>query len=608
MAICETCGATFTPSLERAEVTSLRILCSACEEKRRAEKALRASTQSGPAAPKAASGASTTASTTIRAVGRTPGTTAAKPAAAARPAASANSGASTNSSPAAKPASPARNAASGNSRATSRRERPSSSKESESKSGAGRRIASSPPASRKSRPTPTPAQARELHGKVSKKLLHRPVQGKTEANHAGEGFHPDVSREISLLKERESKVMRIAWIVCGVLILAAAGFGMAAKMKHDREVAAAKKHRDDLDTFLVEAKKFDIKSEESALKFLAFLEDGKKYGWETDDGAGGVGAEVGSLLSLAKANIEHEREKKEQMDRLANIEATLSDASGRALDDLLKARRTLDTLVLKDTAYGEEFKARVQAQVKTVDKIVLARYRQEAKTLAGGGPDKMRSALLAYSKAEDEATKLLDGAMRQKDEETKKFYTEQFKELMDESNAYVGGVFDEGMINSTAWTDLLTEDRKKDWQNYGMKGFRVEGGKLEAIGPTGGATNGLIAIPAAGGYRDFVVDMEFTIKGTVDMLFRLGKRVDNTVEYWGLSTTGTEPLKEGQTYTLQTAYIGSKLTGSLTPSDVSLPQTESSWTKSRKGALGFQMHDGSELRITRLRIRQLRDA
>ena len=639
MAICESCGATFTPSLERTEVTSLRILCSDCEAKRRAEKALRASSASSNAAsgagansaPKAAASpgavpkaqaAGSTASTTIRTVGRTPATPAArtnnvapaaKPAPAANSNASANAKAGTNSNAVLRPASNPARAPIGNSKPAAESTEAGDAKptrsgigRSPSRSGIGsRRIASSPPASRKTRPGATPSEARELHGTAAKKLIHKPVRGKTNPAH-DENFHPDVSREIAMLRQRDSKVMMIAWIVCGVLVVTAAGFGIAAKMKHDGEVAAAQKKRDDLKAFLEKAKSMDIKTEQGALAFLQFLEESKPLGWEDDTGAGGVGGETSSLLSLAKANVESEHDKAEQMSRLANIEATLRDASSKNMNDILSARRSLNALVLKDTAYGDEFKARVQAQVAEVDKIVLQRLRQEAKTLAGGGPDKVRPALTAYSKAEDESTNLLDRAMKMKDEAVKKYYTEQYKELMDESNAYVASVFDEGTISATPWTDLLSDENKQHWQNYGLQGFRLEGGKLEAIAPKGGSTLGLIDIPNQGAYRDFTLEMDFTLTGQVDALFRLGKRVDNTVENWNLSTTSQEPLKAGQSYTLQASYIGSKLIGSLTPADVSLPATESNWTKSRKGAIGFQMHDGAELRISRMKIRLLR--
>jgi ElaB/YqjD/DUF883 family membrane-anchored ribosome-binding protein len=443
-----------------------------------------------------------------------------------------------------------------------------------------------------------------MHGAPAKKLLHRPVTGKTVGGHE-EGFHPDVRREVEMLKQREGKVMTIAWIICGVLVLTAGAVALTAKNKRDNEAKAEQDHRSALDTFLEQCRKFDLTTEAGCDQLIAFTNEKKSLEWEDDPKVGG---EAAGLVSKAKSNKESIAEKKAEFDRLANIEAILKDAPSKSPDELLKARRTLDSLVQKQEAYGDEYKARVIAQVKIVDRAVLARLRDEAKTLAGGGSDKMRAALTAYSKAEDEATRLMEKAMGAKEEEAKSFFTAQYKELLDESNKFVESVFTPDYVEKTPWTDLLTEDAKKHWQSPGLQGFRLEGGKLEAIGPaTGGGTNGLIAYPDAGGYRDFDLEMEFTLKGAVDMVFRLGRRVDNTVESYTLSTTGQEPLKAGQTYTLHATYIGNKLTGTLTPGDQTLAPFESNWTKSRKGAFGAQVHAGAELRISKLRIRELRN-
>jgi len=442
-----------------------------------------------------------------------------------------------------------------------------------------------------------------MHGSPAKKLLHRPVTGKTVGGH-GEDYRPDVRREVEMLKQRESKVMTIAWIVCGVLLVAAGGVALAATMKHNREVQAEHDHRAALDAFQKKCETFDLKTEEGCKGLLAYAEEQKGNGWEDDPQAGSV---VSTLINKAKSSIESIQEKQQEFTRLATVEATLKDPSSKPMDEILKSRRILDSLGGKVEAYGDEFKARVMAQMKIVDRVVLSRLREEAKTLAGGGPDKARSALTAYSKAEDEATRLLDKAMSLKEEETKTYFTTQFKEIQDESNQFVSGIFTPDYVEKTPWTDLLSAEQKENWQNYGMAGFRLEGGKLEAIGPTaGGSTNGLIDVPKAGGYRDFDLEMEFTLKGQVDLLFRLGKRVDNTVEFYNVNTAGQEPLKAGQTYTLHVTFIGNKLTGTLNPADATLANIESKWTMNRKGAFGVQMHEGSELRMSRLRIRELR--
>src|SRR5262249_45945282 len=153
-----------------------------------------------------------------------------------------------------------------------------------------------------------------------------------------------------------------------------------------------------------------------------------------------VGSVVSSLISKAKGSIESIQEKQAEFTRLAGVEATLKDPSSKPMDEILKSRRILESLGGKTDAYGDEFKTRVQAQMKNVDRVVLSRLREEAKTLAGGGTDKVRAALTAYSKAEDEATKLLDKASStQKDEEAKTYFAGQFRELQEETNKFVEG-------------------------------------------------------------------------------------------------------------------------------------------------------------------------
>lgn len=575
MANCEKCGTTFTPNAERTEVTSLRVLCQKCEEERRAEKATRAASPATAKSGVRTAGAAAGASAAAAAANSSPRAPAAKPAT-ARPAA-----APARTTPAAAPAA--------------------------APAPAPERRASANPPSRRSVPAAA-SSAKDLHGSPSKKLLHRPARGKGAEGH-DENYHPDVRREVAMLKQRESKVMTIAWIICGVLLLTAGAVAFTAKHKHDVEIEAAAKHRSDLDAFAKKAGEFDLKTDDGIKNLLAFTDEEKaELGWEDDPVVGGT---VATLVSKAKTSQDMLAEKKSEFERLAGVEGTLQNAASKTPDDLRKARRTLDTLVTRIEQYGDEnqFKTRVMAAFKIVDRTYLSRLREEAKTLANGGSDKQRAALTAYTAAEDEATRLLDKAMQAKDEEVKTYFTTQYREITDEANAFVTAVFTPEVVDKTPWTDLLTEDQKKHWQNYGFTGFRLEGGKLEAVGPAvGSSTYALMAYPSQGGFRDFDLEMEFTVKGVVDVGFRVGKRFDNTVELYTLSTTGQEPLKAGQTYTLHATYVGNKLTGTLTPGDGTLGAIESSWTKSRKGALGIQVREGAEMKISRLKVRELRNA
>lgn len=588
MANCEKCGTTFEPSADRTEVTTLRILCQKCEAERRAEKAAR--TQAATAAQAAPRPPSATAAPTAPRAPATPAAPAA-PRPTAAPAAQAPR-------PAPAPAAP------GGTGAGEPRRAQTSAPGASRKSGFPGKKAAVGTGVRGS-------AARKLHGEPSKKLYHKPVKASDE-EHGGENFHPDVQRELRFLQAREGRVMKIAWIICAVLVVAAGAFAFAAKSKRDATAAAIEARRNKLDAFAADMQAYDVKTEAGARDAIEHAEKNKDLGWEDDPKVGPAG---GNVLTKARLALDKLKDEKEQKDRLATVESALRDAASKPVDELFKARRTIGSLEELGEVYGTDFATRVKSARATIDQTVLKRLFEEAAALAktsGESPEKMRAALTAYTKAEDEATAILDKVSRQKDEDTKQFYTKEYRAIVDEANAFVTRVFTPEVIERTPWTDLLARDQEGEWQNYGNEGFRglESGGPLEIAGPAPGTTaNGLIAVPKSGGYRDFVIDMEFTLnKGIVDWLFRLGRAVNNTVEYYPLSTNGENAIKPGVSYHMAASYIGGKLSVSISPEDAPSYEVESGWTKSRKGAFGAQIHEGVELKITRLKIKILRAA
>jgi hypothetical protein len=242
------------------------------------------------------------------------------------------------------------------------------------------------------------------------------------------------------------------------------------------------------------------------------------------------------------------------------------------------------------------------------DQIAASKLLEEARRLAAAGPASEHDALEAFGNAEDEAAKGLDRSMSTGDETASAFFETLYKRILVESDTFVSRMFIPNLVESTPSVDLLAPDQEVHWQKNEFQESRLESGILRLVGPAIGASeNGLVLFPDSGALRDFQLEMEFALKGKIDVLFRIGRRVDNTVERWTLSTQGPEPLIEGRTYTLQASMIGSHLSGRLVPDDVKLPSTDSSWFMSRKGAIGIQLHEAAELKITRFRLRRLRD-
>lgn len=289
------------------------------------------------------------------------------------------------------------------------------------------------------------------------------------------------------------------------------------------------------------------------------------------------------------------------------IDAT-QDYSSSTIADLLRLQQSLRQQMGSHSQGTASF-ARDRKQLEDVDQAVVRRLREEATSLAHAGPERCDEAQKAFSRVEDIVCGILDMRMRSRDERWSDYYTTQYREIIDESDRFVERVFTPAYVEQVPWIDLLASEHHDEWQNYGLQQFRIDPSRLELLGPeAGAASNGLIAFPTVGGYRDFEVDMEFSVEGLVDMLFRLGRRVDNTVEYCTLGSEGDSALSPWRTYNLRARFVGSTLTGTVSPGSFEFPKVECGWTKSRKGALGFQVREGAKLKITKLRVCVLRGA
>jgi hypothetical protein len=588
MATCEKCNATFTPNTEATEVTSTRILCPKCEAERRAERLKRA--QGAPVAPareplRAQPAAMREASRTSAAPreGASPATNSrdsAPPVPATKRVASANPGAPAPRAPAAASAPASKPAA----RDTGARD-PAARDTSARDSGA-----------RAARPA-APSSA-EHHASV-----HRPIPG---AKGQAAPSHPDVRREAEMLRQRANKTMTYAWIACGVLAVIAGGvwfkISMQKQAEHDAEAAQQKL----IDDFAAKMRKFDLNVEAQAEEAIKTA-DGDKI-WKDADPK--VSGEIGSIVNKARANLDLLKDKRELADRLTNAEIVVRDAATKPPDELAKVRRTLEDLDGKGEIMGDDFKKRVTAARLTADRAYVARLHDEAKAQAGQGAGNARVALTAYTKAEEEVLKLFEKAIKSKNKDAEEFFKGHYLDIIKESDALCAILFTPEAIEKTAWTDLLTEDMKtKHWQHDGFKGWRIENGVLQATGPDAGSGKvALMAVPDTAGWRDFQVEIEFVpVKGSPTFCFRLLRRVDRQTPQYQIDASSKGSFKPGQSYTALASIVGSKYSITFNASDVTpYGPEEMRWDMSRKGALGITLGEDCEIKITKLRIRELR--
>ena len=106
-----------------------------------------------------------------------------------------------------------------------------------------------------------------------------------------------------------------------------------------------------------------------------------------------------------------------------------------------------------------------------------------------------------------------------------------------------------------------------------------------------------------------MLEFEFTLeKGQVDMFVRLpkGKVPDSTVEVITLATDGAGAVTAGETYAVELSMIGSKEIYTIHSVEFKPVETTLAWTKARKGSILFAVPDNTVLKISKMRIRELR--
>ncbi len=544
MLTCEKCGAQFVPSAKPAEVTSLRVLCESCEALRRAEKA-RAAASKSIAKPSAAP--STQPSV-------------------AKPAASA-------------PA-PAQHVA--------------------AKPMATTTAAAPKPVPAKTPPTPAvAAKPASAAAAPAAKAVAAPAK-------------PKAKKEIHLqstgLEKRESRTTMIGAAVALVVIAAAGVTYFVVKGKRDRIETENADRIAELAKFTADLNGFNSESETTAKELIAFTVASETY-WKGKD----IENQVRTRVAKANATIERAVERRDLEKRLAAVETILDSAATQSAETIADQRRTLDELENKASIAGADFLGRVGAARSKADRVYAERLLDGAKTAAAvGGDANDRAAIAKYTTAEDEIQKLCDKAYRAKaeDKETYDFFQRQYRQVIEESDALVERVFTPEVIERMPWRDLLTDEEAKVWVASAVAGFehRFDKGVLHIIGPSAeGVGEGILSIGDREKWRDFVLEVEFTIAKAGHMLcFRLGAAVDKYVETWPLSVEGDGALGAGTVYPAHATYIGSKSTLAIDNPDFEPNEANVGWTMNRKGAIGIVVPQGADLKFTRFRIKVLR--
>jgi hypothetical protein len=415
----------------------------------------------------------------------------------------------------------------------------------------------------------------------------------------------DVERGAKLLRKKESLATTVGWVVALVLTgVAGAAVYYVQKKKH-KEAEIAQAHRDEVKAFWDQMQAFDISTDDGAQKAI-LLADEKHELWKDEE----ISGDVTGRRAKAAQNLEVSDERKRLRERLSAIEAALQDPEALSAEALADERRKIEELEpsAKVELVGAEYVTKLGVLRTNASKVYVQKLLDEAKNAGRENPG--REALAVFSRSEEEIQKLFDKSFKE-DQENRPYYEQIYRDVIKASDALVAQVFTPEVIEQAPEIDLLAGEWATKWQHAEVKGFEaaIENGVLRITGPDEDTNSkGVLAIGRGEKWRDFVLDLEYTIdSGTAELYFRMRDKPDGGTESFVISTEGMNPVLAGEKYKAQISLLGSQFVyRELESLDGSTDTSETSWTKSRWGALCLVIPPGTKLKIERLRIRILR--
>jgi hypothetical protein len=323
-----------------------------------------------------------------------------------------------------------------------------------------------------------------------------------------------------------------------------------------------------------------------------------------------------TLKSRLVGKLEDLKRRKEIKEQFDKVDEVVKNIATKSSDEIRNARQILTDLEQRDTtSLGPDYPDRIKAMKATIDNSLVGKLRDEAKAFAAASGTTPRQGLAKYAEAEDYIRKAMLDAKQAKSA-TFEPYQELYKNLLTESDEYSKRVINKEFMESIPWKDLLSGEMAGKWsKTTTIPGFacRVENGILTISPPDPGSkAQGVAGIldQKNDNLRHFMLDMEFAVDGLATMFVHVSVAPANPdnrqSETYDLSSK-EGGLKANEKYEMVCTSIGSDL-AIWFPKNDELQRYENSpsWTKLRRGGIAFLIPEGTRLRVTRMRIRELR--
>jgi hypothetical protein len=297
----------------------------------------------------------------------------------------------------------------------------------------------------------------------------------------------------------------------------------------------------------------------------------------------------------------------------------VENSASRSIEELVKTRQKLGEIEGSAEQYDPAYPQQIKDWKVKLDHLLVGKWRDETKAFVAMSSTTAHQGLAKYAEAEDYVRKAMLDAHQAKNKADDEAYTQIYKDLLKDSDEYSEKVITPEFKNSIPWKDLLSGEMATRWsKSTTVPGFavRIDGGTLTVSPPDPGSKQqGVAGIfdQKQDNLRFFELDMEFAVEGIVTMFFHVSPAPQNPDNRQSHSFDLV--VKEGQLtankkYNMHADYIGSTLSLTFPPIGNEDPigawSPDPSWTKLRRGGLAFLIPEGARLKITRLKIRELR--
>lgn len=403
-------------------------------------------------------------------------------------------------------------------------------------------------------------------------------------------------------------------IAAGVMVIIAIVVWVVIKNKKDEENAKIQAVVNMVEGFKKELEKVEADenaSEETIKAALAAIEaNPEKWKDHTSE------PHVLRIKSKLTGRLDKIKAKKDFMDAFTAAKTAVDATATTASDVLIATRQKLTDIEVGADVWDPAYPEQIKAMKSKIDHVLVSKMRDEAKAFAAASGGSPRQAIAKYAAAEDYVRKAVEEAKRTGNKPDEATYTDTYKALLQEADEFYNKVMTADFMESIPWKDLLGGEMASRWsKSTNVPGFacRVENGILTISPPDNGSKlQGVAAIldQQNDNLRNFVLDMEFSVEGVATMFFHVapppGSPDNRQSESFDLSSKDGG-VKSGDKYNLVCKYIGSQILIHF-PNNDDLAKWEPnpSWSKRRKGGIAFLIPEGTRLRVTRMRIKELR--